>query len=66
MDGESLEAFEERLEERLGRLHEELKTDPYRPLPVRQTTDPEGRQAGRVSPAGHPDDLSIGYANRRC
>lgn len=36
VDGESIEAFGERLEERLAQLHEELRTDTYRPQPVRQ------------------------------
>ena len=36
IDGESIEAFGEGLEERLGRLHEELRTDSYAPQPVRQ------------------------------
>ena len=36
VDGESIEAFGERLEERLSRLHEELRTDTYVPKPVRQ------------------------------
>ncbi len=36
VDGEGIEAFGERLEERLSRLHEELRTDCYTPQPVRQ------------------------------
>jgi RNA-directed DNA polymerase len=36
IDGESIESFEARLQERLSQLHEDLKTDRYRPLPVRQ------------------------------
>ena len=41
VDGESIEAFAERLDERLGRLHEELRTDTYRPKPVRQRPIPK-------------------------
>ena len=36
IDGESIAAFGEGLEERLARLHEELRTDSYAPQPVRQ------------------------------
>ena len=38
VDGQSLEEFQAELGEQLGRLHEELKSDTYRPLPVRQKT----------------------------
>ena len=41
VDGESVEAFGERLDERLAQLHEELKTDTYRPQPVRQRPIPK-------------------------
>ena len=36
VDGQTLEAFEAQLNQRLDRLHRELKEDAYRPLPVRQ------------------------------
>jgi hypothetical protein len=36
IDGQSLEEFEQGLEEHLGRLHEELRTDRYQPRPVRR------------------------------
>jgi len=36
VDGQSLEAFEEQLEQQLDRLQRELKEDTYQPLPVRQ------------------------------
>src|SRR5580704_16367348 len=41
VDGESIEAFGERLDERLGQLHEELRTGLYRPQPVRQRPIPK-------------------------
>src|SRR5882762_5251432 len=44
VDGESIEAFGMRSQERLSQLHEELKADGYRPLPVRQKLIPK---AGR-------------------
>ena len=39
--------FERALEERLDRLHEELRTDTYQPLAGAAAADPEGGQAGR-------------------
>ena len=41
VDGESVDAIAERLEERLGQLHEELRTDTHRPQPVRQRPIPK-------------------------
>jgi RNA-directed DNA polymerase len=41
VDGESIEAFGERLDERLEQLHEELRTGTYRPQPVRQRPIPK-------------------------
>src|SRR5271157_1086510 len=42
VDGQTLEAFEAQLVQRLDRLHRELKEDAYRPLPVRQHPIPKG------------------------
>jgi RNA-directed DNA polymerase len=41
VDGESIEMFEAALQERLDRLHEELKADCYRPLPMRRKPIPK-------------------------
>jgi len=41
VDGESIEMFEAGLQERLDRLHEELKADGYRPLPMRRKPIPK-------------------------
>ena len=54
IDGESLEAFEEKLEERLDQLHEELQTDTYRPEPVRQHRIPKAGQLGKWRTLGIP------------
>ena len=54
MDGESIEAFGERLEERLDRLHEELRTDRYRPQPVRQRPIPKMEKPGEYRMLGIP------------
>jgi retron-type reverse transcriptase len=56
IDGESVEAFGEALEERLTRLHEELRTDSYTPRPVRQQRIPKMGKPG-VARARHSDDL---------
>lgn len=54
IDGESIEAFEVRLQERLGQLHEELKADRYRPLPVRQKLIPKAGQPKEFRKLGIP------------
>ncbi|MCI0655579.1 MAG: group II intron reverse transcriptase/maturase [Acidobacteria bacterium] len=54
IDGESLAAFEEELEQRLDRLHEELKSDTYRPEPVRQHRIPKAGQPGKWRKLGIP------------
>lgn len=41
VDGQSLAEFEERLEEQLNRLHDELRGDCYQPQPVRQVPIPK-------------------------
>jgi group II intron reverse transcriptase/maturase len=54
VDGESIEAFDEALEERLARLHEELRTDKYTPRPVRQQRIPKAGKPGEWRMLGIP------------
>ena len=54
IDGQTLEEFEEQLDAHLDRLHEELKNDGYRPLPVRQKLIPKAGQPGKFRPLGIP------------
>jgi RNA-directed DNA polymerase len=54
IDGQSLKEFEERLEELLDRLHDELESDCYQPLPVRQRLIPKPGRPGKFRPLGIP------------
>jgi len=54
IDGQNIEAFEERTVENLIRLHEELKNDTYQPQPVRQKMIPKPGQSERLRPLGIP------------
>ena len=54
VDGQSIEEFETDWETHLRRLHEELKTDTYRPQPVRQKLIPTPGQLGKYRPLGIP------------
>lgn len=54
VDGVSLAEFEEHLAVHLDRLHQELKTDSYQPLPVRQKLIPKAGQPGKFRPLGIP------------
>src|SRR5215472_1848011 len=54
IDGESIEVFGEELEERLARLHEELRTDKYVPQPVRQQRIPKAGKPGEWRVLGIP------------
>ena len=47
VDGQSITAFGERLDEQLGRLHEELRTNTYQPRPVRQRHSRRSRSGRR-------------------
>jgi len=54
VDGESIEAFGEQLEERLDQLHEELRTDSYTPQPVRRAHIPKAGKPGEHRTLGIP------------
>ena len=54
VDGQSIEEFGAEWETHLRRLHEELKTDTYRPQPVRQKLIPKPGQPGKQRPLGIP------------
>jgi group II intron reverse transcriptase/maturase len=54
IDGQSLAAFEQGLEEHLARLHEALRTDRYQPLPVRRVDIPKAGKPGETRPLGIP------------
>lgn len=54
IDGQSVEEFEAQLDVHLDRLHNELKTDTYRPQPVRQRLIPKPGQPGKLRPLGIP------------
>jgi RNA-directed DNA polymerase len=52
VDGQGVAQFESRAEAYLAELHEALKTDRYRPLPVKRVEIPKGD--GRTRPLGIP------------
>jgi RNA-directed DNA polymerase len=54
IDGQSIEEFEQVLDEQLDRLHDELKNDAYRPQPVREKVIPKAGQSGRYRRLGIP------------
>jgi RNA-directed DNA polymerase len=54
IDGESIEAFGGMLDERLARLHEELRTGKYTPRPVRQQRIPKAGKPGEWRVLGIP------------
>ncbi len=53
-DGQSIEAFEQKLDEQLDRLYAELKSDRYRPQPVLKHRIPKAGQPGRYRSLGIP------------
>src|SRR3954467_6164479 len=54
VDGQTLMDFEKVLAEQLDRLHEELKSDTYQPLPVRRHLIPKAGQPGESRPPRPP------------
>jgi len=54
IDGESIETFEANLTENLTKLHEELKTDTYKPQPVRQKMIPKRGELEKERELGIP------------
>ena len=54
IDGESIETFEANLTENLKKLHEELKTDTYKPQPVRRKMIPKPGEPAKKRELGIP------------
>lgn len=54
VDGESIDVFGERLDERLDQLHEELRTERYQAQPVRQRLIPKAGKPGEQRMLGIP------------
>jgi len=54
IDGQSLDDFGAQLNQQLDRLHQELKEDTYRPLPVRQHPIPKRDKPGEYRMLGIP------------
>ena len=54
VDGESINAFGEKLEERLDQMHRELCGDTFRPQPVRQKLIPKEGKPGEYRVLGIP------------
>lgn len=54
VDGQSIQEFEQELEQHLDRLHEELKEGLYQPQPVREQQIPKAGQPGKYRTLGIP------------
>lgn len=54
VDGETVQSFEVQRDEHLRQLHEALRTDTYRPQPVRQVLIPKPGKPGERRPLGIP------------
>src|ERR1035437_7332030 len=60
IDGESIEAFSDQLDERLGALHAELRAALYQPQPVRQARIPKVGRPGEYRTLGIPTIYDTG------
>ena len=54
VDGQSLDEFEQDCDQYLRRLHEDLHTNRYQPLPVRRVNIPKAGKPGETRPLGIP------------
>jgi RNA-directed DNA polymerase len=54
IDGQSIEKFEQQLDQQLDRLHAELREDRYQPKPVRQVQIPKAGKPGEYRTLGIP------------
>jgi len=54
VDGQTLEEFAQGCDEHLARLHEDLRTDRYQPLPVKRVEIPKPGKADERRPLGIP------------
>ena len=54
VDGQSINDFASNLEGNLARLHDELRSQTYRPQPVKRQLIPKGGQLGKFRPLGIP------------
>ncbi len=54
VDGQSLEQFEQQLDQQLSRMRAELKADGYRPRPVREVEIPKAGKPGEFRTLGIP------------
>jgi len=57
VDGQSINDFASNLEGNLARLHDELRSQTYRPHPVKRQLIPKRGQPGKFRPLGIPTDL---------
>jgi len=54
VDGQSIDNFAEELDEQLGRLHDDLRRDLYRPQPVKRKRIPKAGKSGEYRMLGIP------------
>jgi hypothetical protein len=65
VDRQSIEEFEENMELELDRLNEELRSETYRPRPVRQHMIPKSGQPGKYRHWAYRR-FTIGFVSRHC